>query len=79
MDVMGNVLVIGFPGEGHVNPSLGIVKELMAQGVKVVYYGIEDYAEKIKKSGATFREYEDFRPSLDMSNRMTKEESYDRY
>ncbi|MGB8461950.1 MAG: hypothetical protein WCE31_09615, partial [Priestia megaterium] len=38
---MGNVLVIGFPGEGHVNPSLGIVKELMAQGEKVVYYGIE--------------------------------------
>lgn len=79
MNVMGNVLVIGFPGEGHVNPSLGIVKELMAQGEKVVYYGIEDYAEKIRKSGAEFREYEDFRPSLDMSNRMTKEESYDRY
>ncbi len=29
---MANVLMIGFPGEGHINPSLGVVKELKAKG-----------------------------------------------
>lgn len=29
---MANVLMIGFPGEGHINPSLGVVKELKQKG-----------------------------------------------
>lgn len=33
---MANVLMIGFPGEGHINPSLGVVKELKAKGEHVV-------------------------------------------
>lgn len=58
---MANVLMIGFPGEGHINPSLGVVKELKAKGEHVVYYGVKEYENKIASSGAEFREYEDFR------------------
>ncbi|MBT2575312.1 glycosyl transferase family 1 [Bacillus sp. ISL-51] len=58
---MANVLMIGFPGEGHINPSLGVVKELKAKGENVVYYGVKEYEDKIVSSGAEFREYEDFR------------------
>ncbi len=29
---MANVLMIGFPGEGHINPSIGVMKELKSGG-----------------------------------------------
>ncbi len=28
---MANVLMIGFPGEGHINPSIGVMKELKSR------------------------------------------------
>jgi MGT family glycosyltransferase len=42
------------PGHGHVNPSLSLVKELVARGEEVDYYCTEDFRMKIEKSGATF-------------------------
>ena len=30
--MMANVLVINFPGEGHINPTLAIVSELIRRG-----------------------------------------------
>lgn len=48
---MGHVLMINFPGEGHINPSLGVTKELQRRGESIVYYAVEEYAEKIKKQG----------------------------
>ncbi|MBK5503326.1 macrolide family glycosyltransferase [Bacillus sp. TH12] len=64
---MSKVLFINFPGEGHVNPTIGIVSELIQRGEKVVYYCIEDYRDKIKKTGAEFRTYENFRPKTDIN------------
>ncbi|MEC0790047.1 glycosyl transferase family 1, partial [Bacillus haynesii] len=61
---MGHVLMINFPGEGHINPSLGITKELQRRGESIVYYAVEEYAEKIKKTGAEVRLYPDFREAL---------------
>ena len=29
---MANVLVINFPGEGHINPTLAVVSELIQRG-----------------------------------------------
>lgn len=48
---MGKALMINFPGEGHINPSLGVTKELQSRGETIVYYAVEEYAEKIKKQG----------------------------
>ncbi|TWL71703.1 hypothetical protein CHCC15320_3085 [Bacillus licheniformis] len=48
--MMGHVLMINFPGEGHINPSIGVTKELQRRGESIVYYAVEEYAEKIKKN-----------------------------
>lgn len=52
---MPKALFINYLGEGHVNPSLGLVKELIARGEEIVYYSSNPYEEKIKKTGAEFR------------------------
>ncbi|UOQ44955.1 glycosyl transferase [Halobacillus salinarum] len=59
---MSNVLVFNFPGEGHINPTIALVEELMQRGEDVVYYCVEDYKEKIEQTGAEFRAYENFMP-----------------
>jgi UDP:flavonoid glycosyltransferase YjiC (YdhE family) len=52
---MGKVLFLNYPGEGHVNPTIALVEELLKKGEEVVYYCIEEYRNKIEKTGATFR------------------------
>lgn len=52
--MMANVLVINFPGEGHINPTLAIVSELIRRGETVVSYCIEDFRKKIEATGAEF-------------------------
>ncbi|MFN2746702.1 MULTISPECIES: macrolide family glycosyltransferase [Bacillus] len=74
---MGNVLMINFPGEGHINPSIGVTKELQSRGEKVVYYAVEEYAEKIKKTGAEVRLYPDFRDDLSFGRSRTGDEKMD--
>lgn len=53
-------MFIGGPGEGHVNPTLPLVKELIHRGEEVVYFCSEEYREKITETGAEFRAYADF-------------------
>lgn len=57
---MAKVLMFNFPGEGHVNPTLALIKELVKRGEEVVYYCVEEYKGKIEKTGASFRPYENF-------------------
>lgn len=47
--MMANVLVINFPGEGHINPTLAIVSELIRRGETVVSYCIEDFRKRLKQ------------------------------
>ncbi|MCY9233820.1 glycosyl transferase family 1, partial [Bacillus spizizenii] len=58
---MANVLMIGFPGEGHINPSIGVMKELKSRGEHITYYAVKEYKEKIAALDIEFREYHDFR------------------
>ena len=58
---MANVLMIGFPGEGHINPSIGVMKELKSRGENITYYAVKEYKEKITALDIEFREYHDFR------------------
>lgn len=46
---MANVLVINFPGEGHINPTLAVVSELIQRGETVVSYCIEDLERRLKQ------------------------------
>ncbi len=54
---MSKVFFFNIPFHGHVNPSLGLVSELVNSGEEVIYYCNESFREKIESTGATFRGY----------------------
>ncbi|GIP23114.1 macrolide family glycosyltransferase [Paenibacillus sp. J22TS3] len=54
---MANVLFLSIPSHGHVNPSLGLVSELVRRGEKVIYFSSEDFKEKVERTGAIFQKY----------------------
>jgi len=43
------------PIYGHINPTLGLAKELVNRGEEVIYYSCSYLQEKIESTGATFR------------------------
>ncbi|MGW5981285.1 macrolide family glycosyltransferase [Bacillus mycoides] len=69
---MANVLVINFPGEGHINPTLAIVSELIRRGETIVSYCIEDYRKKIEATGAEFRVFENFLSQINIMERVNE-------
>lgn len=70
--VMLKVLVFNFPGEGHINPTIALVEELIQRGEEVIYYCVEEYRKKIEKTKATFRAYENFMSRVDIMKRMNE-------
>lgn len=52
---MSNILFVSIFGTGHVNPTIGLAKELMNRGEKVTYISGEEFREKIQKTGAKFK------------------------
>ncbi len=70
---MGKVLFLNYPGEGHVNPTIALVEELLKKGEEVVYYCIEEYRNKIEKTGAPFRPYRNFTRNADLVKKWPKE------
>ncbi|MGL4760259.1 MAG: macrolide family glycosyltransferase [Sarcina sp.] len=55
-------LFLGFPGHGHVNPTIGVVKELIASGDEIFYYCTKEFKHKIVPTGANFIPYEAIGP-----------------
>lgn len=55
---MARVLFINAGSEGHINPTIGVVEELISRGEEVVYYCIEAYRERLEKVGATVRTFD---------------------
>ncbi|MBJ3791725.1 glycosyl transferase, partial [Bacillus sp. OA1] len=68
---MAKVLMFNFPGEGHINPTIALVEELIKRGEEVIYYCVEKYRSKIENTGALFRPYENFISQIDMVKRMS--------
>lgn len=54
---MSKVLFLNIPYNGHVNPTLGLVDELVKHGEQVTYFCSEEYRERIERVGATFKSY----------------------
>ncbi|MCL1699484.1 macrolide family glycosyltransferase [Lysinibacillus sp. Bpr_S20] len=52
---MARVLFINAGSEGHINPTIGVVQELISRGEEVVFFTIEAFRERIEKTGATVR------------------------
>ncbi|CJD53031.1 glycosyltransferase%2C MGT family [Streptococcus pneumoniae] len=48
---MARVLFINAGSEGHINPTLQVVDELISRGEEVVYFSIEAFRERIEKTG----------------------------
>ena len=56
---MARVLFINGGSEGHINPTIGVVQELTSRGEEVVYFSIEAFRERLEKTGATVRTFDD--------------------
>lgn len=57
VDDLARVLVVIPPAAGHVNPSLGLVKQLVKQGEDVTYVCTEEYRKRIEATGAKVLTY----------------------
>ncbi|MBM7652827.1 macrolide family glycosyltransferase [Neobacillus cucumis] len=55
---MARVLFINGGSEGHVNPTIAVVHELISRGEEVVYFTIEAFRERMEKTGATVRTFD---------------------
>ncbi|MFB0845247.1 macrolide family glycosyltransferase [Paenibacillus oleatilyticus] len=55
---MARVLYVTIPAEGHVNPTIGLVKQLVDNGEEVVYMCSEEYRARLAQTGAQFRAYQ---------------------
>ncbi|GFP77758.1 macrolide family glycosyltransferase [Clostridium fungisolvens] len=54
---MSKVLFLNIHGHGHVNPTLGLVEELVKRGEEVTYYCYDEFKERIESTGATFKNF----------------------
>ena len=54
---MSNVLFLASPSHGHVNPTLGLVQELVRRGEQVTYFASPPFRERVEATGATFKAY----------------------
>lgn len=52
---MSNVLMVNVGSEGHINPTISVVQRLVEQGEHVVYYVSDNFADKLKQTGAEIR------------------------
>ncbi|MFY4773610.1 macrolide family glycosyltransferase [Metabacillus sp. RGM 3146] len=49
---MSSILIVNFPAEGHINPTLPVVNEMTSRGDVVYYITPEDYRQKAESVGA---------------------------
>ncbi|MEC0231730.1 macrolide family glycosyltransferase [Paenibacillus alba] len=56
---MAHVLFINGGSEGHINPTIGVVQELISRGEEVVYFSSEAFRERMEKTGASVRTFDD--------------------
>jgi len=57
---MSKIVFFCIPAHGHTNPTLGVVRELVARGHEVLYYSYNSFKEKIEGAGATFVSCDEF-------------------
>lgn len=66
---MAKLVLLNFPGHGHVNPTLPVVTELVQRGHEVFYYNTGEFRSLIERTGATFRPYPEPNPtSAELAN-----------
>ena len=64
---MATIVFFSIPAQGHVHPTLGVVRELTARGHRVVYYSYEGFREKIRAAGGDFVGCERLDPTMGLT------------
>ena len=64
---MAKIVFFCIPAQGHVNPTLAVVKELTNRGHQVWYYCYNALRERIEATGATFVPCDEFDAELRLS------------
>ena len=62
---MAHIAMVSIPAHGHVNPSLDIVRTLVARGHRVTYANDASFADVIEGTGAELKPYESTLPATD--------------
>ena len=68
---MSKIVFFCIPAHGHTNPTLGVVRELVARGHQIWYYSYNTMREKIESAGATFVSCDDY----DLEQKLTPKDS----
>ena len=68
---MSRIVFFCIPAHGHTNPTLGVVRELIARGHEVWYYSYNMLREKIEETGARFVPCDDY----DMEQKLTPKDA----
>lgn len=51
------IVFFSLPASGHIHPTLGLMRGLVANGCEVLYYANSDFKNLIESTGASFRNY----------------------
>lgn len=57
---MKKIVFFNIPAQGHTNPTLGVVRELVARGHRVWYYSYERFRADMEAAGAVFLSCDDW-------------------
>ena len=68
---MKTIVFFCIPAHGHTNPTLGVVRELVSRGHRVIYYSYEMFRNKIENAGAEFIPCDDY----DMEQKLSPKDS----
>ena len=52
---MSRLVFINIPAYGHINPTLGLVDELVKNNEEVIYFSTDEFKESIEAAGGTFK------------------------
>src|SRR5580698_1441895 len=54
---MARIVYFSFPAQGHINPTLPVIRELASRGEEIFYFGTQRFANMIRAAGARFCPY----------------------
>jgi MGT family glycosyltransferase len=54
---MATALFLSVPAHGNINPTLGLVSELVKQGETIIYFASDEFKHRIEETGAIYKSY----------------------
>lgn len=66
---LSTAIFFNVPAQGHTNPTLPVVAELVKRGECIIYYSLEEFRAAIEHTGASFRSYGEAPPDSIMQDK----------